>query len=128
MGALELPAVKLLMVAGGRDYFDGPTMLDALGQYLDGTWLLITGAARGADEAAESLWRNSHLPYIGVPAKWKEQGRSAGPWRTLRILDGEAVPGIGRPDHLVAFPGGKGTKFTIRQAEDRSIPVTVVPG
>jgi hypothetical protein len=119
--------VKLLMVAGGRNYVDFPAILTALEGYLDGTWVLITGAARGADEAAESLWRNHQLPYIGIPARWKEQGRSAGPWRTLRILDGEALPGIAAPNLVVAFPGGKGTAFTVRQAEARHIKVVVVP-
>jgi len=109
---------KLLWVAGGRDYETIQTrvmnMSEVLRGYADDGWTLITGAAPGADLAAEHLWRKWQAPYIGVPAQWDKDGRAAGPLRN-RV--------IGRcdPDLLIAFPGGRGTRDAVDVAAERQI-------
>src|SRR5262249_16770583 len=49
-------------------------------------------------------------PY-GLPqGEWDELGKKAGPLRNQRMLD------EGKPDLVVAFPGGGGTKDMVRRA------------
>jgi len=49
--------------------------------------LLITGACRGVDLCAEGLARTLEIPYVGVPARWGELGKRAGPLRNQEMLD-----------------------------------------
>lgn len=64
---------------------------------------VIEGEASGADQLAArwaGLRRVTIDPY---PAKWREEGRGAGPIRNGRML------ALGKPRLAVAFPGGDGT-------------------
>jgi hypothetical protein len=109
----------VLWVAGGRDYEDKLAVRGALRPWAQPGNVLITGAARGADLLAERIWRDEfELPYIGVPAQWTRQGRAAGPIRNGIIAEG--FLGL-RPDQLLAFPGGNGTKNAWEQAEIHQI-------
>ena len=105
---------KLLWVAGGRDYDNVSRMDSVLRSYADQGWTLITGAAPGADLTAERLWRDWQAPYIGVPARWNEYGRSAGPIRNGVVADWQ-------PEKLVAFSGGRGTRNALDVAAEREI-------
>ena len=98
-----------VLVCGGRDYNDLQKIFDVL-YYLDGPQhgrgpitCVIHGAAIGADSLA-ALWAKKvgkqGLPY---PADWEKHGKSAGPIRNAKMLR------EGKPDLVVAFPGGKGT-------------------
>jgi len=49
-------------------------------------------------------------------ADWK-LGKKAGPLRNQRMID------EGRPDLVVAFPGGKGTADMVRRAEAAGVKV-----
>ena len=51
------------------------------------------------------------------PADWDTHGRGAGPIRNKQMLE------EGKPDLVIAFPGGKGTANMIGQAKEAGIPV-----
>ena len=51
------------------------------------------------------------------PADWKNEGRHAALIRNERMLR------EGKPDLVIAFPGGNGTFHTCRLAEELGIPV-----
>lgn len=106
-------------VAGGRDYTNELRIHNVLTTYSTkhGIETVITGAAPGADLIAEAWARKSEIPYIGVPAKWTEQGKAAGPIRN------ELIARCYKPDVLIAFPGGTGTEDAIQKARERNIPV-----
>ena len=54
------------------------------------------------------------------PAPWKRFGPSAGGIRNQQMLD------EGKPDLVVAFPGGKGTADMVRRAENAGVKVIKV--
>ncbi|MEL6179704.1 MAG: SLOG family protein [Myxococcota bacterium] len=80
-----------------------------------GCTTLLHGGASGYDE-----WSGRVADRLGIPvevfsADWS-QGRKAGPIRNRRML--------ATADHLIALPGGDGTKDCTRAAESMGIPVT----
>lgn len=78
---------------------------------------VIHGAARGADEGGR-LWGVSlGTDVLGFPADWETHGRAAGPIRNQQMIE------LGKPDLVIAFPGGRGTANMVRQAEAACIPV-----
>ncbi len=105
----------LLWVAGGRDYTHVPIMRLVLKPYADAGWTLITGAQRGADLTAETIWKGWECPYVGVPARWGMRGRSAGPARNTIIAR------TWKPKLLLHFPGGVGTANAMKTAESHEI-------
>ena len=115
-----------LLVCGGRKYADKAAMwawLDAFHASADGPIdLLIHGAARGADTLAD-LWAFSHDVTIRrYFAQWSEYGNAAGPIRNQQMLD------EGRPDLVVAFPGGKGTASMVKLALAAGVRVVKIEG
>jgi hypothetical protein len=111
-----------VLVCGGRNFTDADLLfktLDALHAEHAFT-ALIHGQAQGADQLA-FLWASQKgLTVTGFPAEWSKFGPSAGPRRNQEMLD------IGKPDLVVAFPGGKGTKDMVRRATRAGIPVIEV--
>ena len=79
---------------------------------------LIHGAARGADSLAAAWARSRGIPALAFPADWKQDGKAAGFIRNARMLRD------GRPELVVAFPGGNGTAHMVKLA--RSAGVTVL--
>lgn len=111
-------AIKLL-VCGGRD-FNNATFLDAAmsqARELLGFTAVIHGGARGADRMAAIWARERGLLAIQFLADWRRHGIAAGPCRNQRMLD------EGRPDAVLAFPGGAGTGDMIRRALNAELPV-----
>jgi len=117
-----------VLVCGGRDYADRNTVfrtLDSLtGEITDetplGTIDLIvihgacpTGADLWADEWAIINWSR----FEEFPADWSKHGRAAGPIRNQRMID------VGRPDLVLAFPGGRGTSDLKRRARAAGIEI-----
>lgn len=57
------------------------------------------------------------VPVIVYHADWNAHGRSAGPIRNAKML------AEGKPDLVVAFPGGKGTAHMVGIARKAGVPV-----
>jgi hypothetical protein len=82
---------------------------------------IIHGKARkGADQFA-AYWGNRMMIDVRpFPADWRTYGKAAGPIRNQRMID------EGKPDLVIAFPGGRGTADMIRRAEAAGIEVIKV--
>lgn len=110
-----------VLVCGGRDYSDVSRLygvLDALPR--DGL-VIIHGGARGADSLAAEWAKDRQVSSHAFPANWTEHGRAAGPIRNQTMID------LGKPDCVIAFPGGRGTFDMIDRAKKAGIAVTEVP-
>lgn len=108
-----------LLVCGGRDYADRLQLecaLDLL-HARRAVSVLIHGAAPGADTLARDWAVERGIPQEAFPADWERHGRAAGPIRNKCMLD------EGRPDGVVAFPGGRGTQNMTKQAEAAGLKV-----
>jgi predicted Rossmann-fold nucleotide-binding protein len=107
-----------VLVCGGRDYTDRGAVYLALDRLHEkrGIDVVIHGAARGADTLAADWAAANGVPAEPYPADWS-RGRQAGPVRNQLMLD------QGRPDGVVAFPGGAGTADMCRRAEAAGLRV-----
>lgn len=111
-----------VLVCGGRDYGKNPDgsineiEMDFLFNFLTELLLkhpdmvVIQGEARGADKLAKNWAEFMNVPVVSFPADWDRYGRNAGPVRNLQMIQ------EGRPDLVVAFKGGAGTRNMIKQA------------
>lgn len=108
-----------ILVCGGRDYRDTACVTDSLERLRRAGLisLLIHGDASGADRLASQWAREAGMDQVSYPANWKAHGRAAGPMRNRRMLH------HGRPQALVAFPGGRGTADMISLARQAGLPV-----
>lgn len=116
-----------VLVCGGRDYGSEDGQLDRLRRTLDAALeaaqsagkvaVIIHGNARGADLLADQYARERSLKVIPFPADWDLHGRRAGPIRNKQMLD------EGKPNAVIAFPGGAGTANMIKLAKNKGIPV-----
>jgi hypothetical protein len=109
-----------LLVCGGRDYNDSRAVFDALDRLrARGTVIdcIITGGARGADRLAEHwAWQAGVAVYV-FDADWEAHGKAAGPIRNALML------AEGKPDGVVAFPGGSGTEDMVTKARAAGVKV-----
>ncbi len=111
-----------VVVCGGRAFGD----VDFIFKELDKLHaqhafrVLIEGDARGVDRIAGEWARLRSVPLVEFPADWKREGRHAALIRNLRMLQ------EGKPDLVVAFPGGNGTWYTCSHAEKLGIAVIKV--
>jgi UDP-N-acetylmuramoylalanine-D-glutamate ligase len=108
-----------VLVCGGRDYSDIRKVFATLGE-LSGMEFLMFGCASGADAIAHQWGERMRMDYRKFFAKWTEQGKGAGPIRNQRMLD------EGKPDLVVAFPGGSGTADMVRRAKAAGVRVIEV--
>ena len=79
--------------------------------------VVIHGKARGVDTAAMLAAKSIGVMHCPFPADWKKHGRAAGPIRNKQMLT------EGKPDVVVAFPGGRGTANMVQQAQKAGVPV-----
>jgi hypothetical protein len=108
-----------VLVCGGRDYADDILLAEVLDD-IDSqrrVTLLIEGEARGADTLARQWAERRRIPVRKYPADWEHDGKAAGPIRNQRMLDD------GKPDLVVAFPGGRGTADMVRRANAAGVRV-----
>lgn len=108
-----------LLVCGGRDFSDTASaykVLDAMHRAL-GIDTLIEGNARGADRIAGYWARRNGVTNLKFPADWQTHGRVAGAIRNQQMLD------EGKPTHVLAFPGGRGTADMVRRARDAGVQI-----
>lgn len=123
-----------VLVCGGRDYKDRDTIYRvlnslsgaSLGDKPNPSWLprpdleIISGMARGADSIAEEWAVSNWVMCHRFPAQWDKYGKSAGYKRNAQMLE------EGKPDLVVAFPGGKGTQMMVDLARKAGIAVEVI--
>lgn len=114
-----------VLVCGGRDYMKEWIVFGVLENlYLEHgeRLVVIEGGARGADRAA-AMWADTWakcghaVEHIQFKANWREHGKGAGPRRNAKML------AEGKPDLVVAFPGGAGTRNMIEQAKQAGVEV-----
>jgi hypothetical protein len=109
-----------LLVCGGRDFKDHNLLVTALAPYRTTASVLIEGDAPGLDTLA-GFWAEANgIIVLRFPAQWKKYGNAAGPIRNQQMID------EGKPDRVVAFPGGKGTMDMVRKARAARIEVIEV--
>jgi hypothetical protein len=114
-----------VLVTGGRDYNEP----DRLSEVLTDIWrrraawgdlVIIHGGARGADFLANT-WASAHMLQVRrFGAMWDRYGKAAGAIRNQQMLD------EGKPDLVVAFPGGRGTADMVRRARANGVEVQEV--
>lgn len=110
-----------VLVCGGRHYDDPVAVYGALGELWEAgeQLVVIHGGARGADTFA-ARW----CQVVGVAAEelvfraeWDRYGKAAGAIRNQQMLI------EGKPDLVLAFPGGRGTADMVRRARQAGIEV-----
>ena len=111
-----------VLVCGGRAYADRQTLYGALDTLHSRHKfkIVIAGGARGADSLAEEWARDRNIPSEIYHADW-QLGRKAGPIRNQRMLD------EGRPQLVIAFPGGRGTEDMTARARAAAIETITLP-
>jgi hypothetical protein len=111
--------MKTILVCGGRHYRDWEHVKAVLGAYLDNGHrvAIIAGDATGADAMACQWAHQNHAPLAVYHAYWNTHGKAAGPMRNKRMLE------EGKPDLVIAFPGGAGTADMVRRARASGVEV-----
>ena len=104
-----------LLVCGGRGYDNWPVVRRELDANQPVAFL-IHGGASGADRLAGKWADVNGVPTIVFPANWR-QGKKAGPMRNQLMID------EGKPDLVIAFPGGRGTDDMVRRARAAGVHV-----
>lgn len=108
-----------VLVTGGRDFADREwlfAVLDAI-HAERGIACIIAGGAKGADMLARNWAIARRVDREEYPADWWTHGRAAGPIRNRKMLTD------GKPDLVVAFPGGRGTADMTSAAKAAGVEV-----
>ena len=124
-----------ILVCGGREYgkvrYEHESVLRAILSLLPSptddpdTWLpdctIIAGGATGVDSAARDFAVVNWTGYEEYRADWSKYGRAAGPIRNAEML------AEGRPDVVIAFPGGRDTADMVSKARAAGVRVLIYP-
>jgi hypothetical protein len=120
-----------ILICGGRD-LDSADVVNYLNKFAQcditerlghSAWpvkAVMHGGARGADEGAGRWAESEGIKPLVFRAAWKRYGKAAGPRRNAIMLD------QGKPDLVIAFPGGKGTQNMTELARAAGVPVIEV--
>lgn len=107
------------LVCGGRGYTDAARVDKIMDEAVVrlGITEIIQGGAPGADHLAK-LWATKRgIPQTEFAADWDHLGKTAGPARNKQMLT------EGKPDVVLAFPGGRGTDHMMRIAREAGVKV-----
>lgn len=112
-----------ILVCGSREWHDYFAIKRRF-QELPKKTTIISGAARGVDQAAARIGAAMGFKIDEFPAEWTVAGiyrPGAGRERNILMLEQE-------PDLVIAFWDGesKGTAHTIREAKKRGIQVEII--
>lgn len=103
---MSYPRAERVLVCGGRDFRHRHIVFDELDRH-SADWgpfkVVIQGGASGADWLAREWAEERGLEVVTFAADWQKHGPAAGPIRNQQMID------EGKPDIVVAFPGGRGT-------------------
>ena len=113
-----------VLVCGGRDFSDKALLENTLRLWhrVRGVDTIIEGNAHGADRMAGYWARKNRITNLKFPADWEAHGKAAGAIRNQQMLD------EGKPDLVIAFPGGRGTADMVKRARKAGIEVMEVEG
>lgn len=102
---VDLKGSCRVLVCGGRTFRRQTWLFEMLDQFHreQGISLIIEGGANGADADARTWAILRCIPYMEYQANWGQYGIAAGAIRNVLMLED------GKPDVVIAFPGGKGT-------------------
>jgi YspA, cpYpsA-related SLOG family len=129
--------MKIVLVCGGRDYSDKECVFATL-TYLH--WrrgpiaVILHGDAPGADSlGAEWARATDGVRDLPFPAKWTDLDHPDALIKTRRdgtqydaragFRRNQAMLDRGKPDFVVAFPGGTGTADMVRRAKAANVEV-----
>lgn len=111
-----------LAIVGSRSFKDYESLKTTiLSLYeIDDIEFIISGGAKGADTLAKRFAKEHQIPISIHKPLWEEYGNSAGIVRNCRI--------VRECDEVIAFWDGesKGTKFTIKYAEEQNKEVLII--
>lgn len=106
-----------ILVCGGRDYDDWATVSWALAPFESEETTIIQGGASGADFLGKVWAKFKGISQIEFKADWKLFGKQAGHIRNQLMLE------EGKPDLVIAFPGGTGTADMVKRAKKAGVEV-----
>lgn len=109
-----------VIVCGGRDFHDYDAIksgMEAFERKHGRIDIVIHGGAKGADWLGAGWALANDRRVHSYPADWSKHGPAAGPIRNARMLR------EGKPDFVIAFPGGRGTANMVRQAKEAGVTV-----
>lgn len=111
--------MKRVLVCGGRKFAERELAFAVLTQLHrdEPIECIIHGDQTGADTIAKEWALERGIPHRPFPAEWRRYGNAAGPIRNRQMIT------RGKPDLVIAFPGGEGTADMVRQAMLAAIPV-----
>ena len=125
-----------VIVCGGRDFTDRDMLFSELDMH-NADWgpfeLIIEGGQRTRDPATDeyiggadywaAVWAHERgIDCKTFEANWKKHGRAAGPIRNQQMID------EGKPDLIIAFPGGQGTRDMITRGNKAKLQqIWVIP-
>lgn len=109
----------VVLACGGRDYYDRRRIFKTLDRMHERKKItrLIAGDARGADALALEWARSRRVRRTRFIAHWNLDPRAAGFFRNGRMLRN------GKPNLVVAFPGGSGTRDMTHRSRFAGVPV-----
>ena len=123
----------VMIVAGGRDFYDYPKMYNTLNDIIrdiDESITIISGGANGADSCGEHFAHENNISFKVFPADWHRFGKKAGYLRNLEMAEyaADRRDVYGESVMLVAFWDGvsKGTKHMIDIADRYKISVKMI--
>lgn len=111
-----------VLVCGGRNYTDYRRVADVLNKLHReaGIDTIIQGGAAGADRMGRLWAEAARIAIEQFDADWENQGSFAGPMRNTRMLN------EGKPDLVIAFPGGRCTADTVKKARRAGVQVVEI--
>lgn len=121
-----------IIVAGTRTFSDYELLRNKLDDFIsklkqkhpDKQVVIITGAAKGADQLGSFYARNHNIPLKEFPADWTTYGKAAGPIRNQQMLD-FALHEI--PVLIVFWDGeSRGTKNMMNIAKRHNVQTEIV--
>ena len=110
-----------VLVCGGMNFRNGELLVITLDPLYWGheprITHLIEGEAYGADKMS-AWWASAYdIKIERYPANWALHGKAAGYIRNKQMLE------EGKPDLVIAFPGGKGTADLLQKATRAKIEI-----
>jgi hypothetical protein len=106
-----------LCVTGGRDFNDNEFVIKVLSKIKRNDIILAHGNATGVDALCAEYARQRGWKVLPYPANWKLYKNAAGGIRNSYMLQDF------KPDYLIVFPGGKGTRDCLNKAINLNIKV-----